>query len=140
MLYSNGSNDSTYRITGRLLAHCRRSAARRALLAADLVTGRARLVKPTETQVAALLRVSPAYVRKAVRIVDIRGLRSSVENQRMPLVRAAEFAATAGLPKPKPAALLTYQPPADPNDADLTALARTVGTDRWLAAGAAAGL
>jgi hypothetical protein len=57
-------------ITGRNLAHAHRSASERAALAAQLVLGEARLVKPTITQVAAITLVSLPYVQVALKLSE----------------------------------------------------------------------
>jgi hypothetical protein len=55
-------------ISGRNLAHGRRTAGQRAVLAADLVQGLARLEQPTLKQVAMLAGVSVPYVQAALRL------------------------------------------------------------------------
>jgi hypothetical protein len=53
-------------VTGRNLAHSKRSASQRAGVAAQLVLGEADLVNPTVTQVVVLLKVSVPYVEAAL--------------------------------------------------------------------------
>ena len=54
--------------TGRNVAHAHRTAAQRALLAADLFDGKAGIIKPTQRQVAAVAGVSVPSVQKARRV------------------------------------------------------------------------
>jgi hypothetical protein len=61
-------------ITGRYLAHAKLSAAQRAFLAADLVTERIKLVKPTLVSAASLARSNCAYVQAALKRQDERAL------------------------------------------------------------------
>jgi hypothetical protein len=53
------------RITGRNLAHGRRTASQRAAIAAELRLGERVIVKPAEKQCAALVKVSVPYLRLA---------------------------------------------------------------------------
>ena len=76
-------------VTGRNVAHGRRTAVERAFLAADLHLGRVNLVKPTVKQVAAMLTVSQAYVAAAKAVAhDERG-RDAVLAGRVPLLVAS---------------------------------------------------
>ena len=77
------------RITGRNVAHARRTAVERALLAADLHLGLYALVKPTIGQAADLLKVCPAYVAAAKAIAHDEKARGAVISGRVPLVVAA---------------------------------------------------
>jgi hypothetical protein len=54
-------------ISGRRVAHLKRTAVYRAFLAADLVRGQVVLRKPTIGQVAQLLKVSPTYIQAALK-------------------------------------------------------------------------
>jgi hypothetical protein len=54
-------------ITGRNLAHGKHTKTARALMAADLVAGRVKLIRPTVKQAAALARVSAPYVYAAAK-------------------------------------------------------------------------
>lgn len=76
-------------ITGRNVAHARRTAVERALLAADLPLGFYALVKPTIGQAADLLKVCPAYVAAAKAIAHDEKARGAVISGRVPLVVAA---------------------------------------------------
>jgi hypothetical protein len=92
----------------------------RAFVAVDLHRGE--LIKPTITQVAMLVAVSPTYVHCAARRMDERkiieqGLRSLIPTKRL-------------LPAPAPVVA----------DADQALLAANVGPDRWLSAAAQAGI
>jgi hypothetical protein len=77
-------------VTGRNVAHAHRSAVERALLAADLIAGRAELVKPTATQAATLLKVSVPYVHAARNIAGDPDRRAAVEEGRIALYKAAD--------------------------------------------------
>ena len=59
---------ATVIVTGRSIAHTKRTAGQRALLAADILAGKVRIDKPTMKQVASLLHVSVPYVQAALRI------------------------------------------------------------------------
>jgi hypothetical protein len=86
----------------------------RAFLAADLHNGNLKSVSLTLGQAAALTRVSVDYVRAAVAASDVERL--DILTGACPLIR------------PKA------------SDTALVELAKTVGADRWLSAGIAAGL
>jgi hypothetical protein len=58
------------RVTGRNLAHAHRTATARAFLAADIKRGVVIIEGPTDTQLAAICRVSVPYVRAACRVAD----------------------------------------------------------------------
>ena len=65
-------------VSGRNLAHVKRTAAERALLAAELHLNRTKLVSPTIRQCAALGRVSVPYVAAAISIADDNAARTAV--------------------------------------------------------------
>jgi hypothetical protein len=69
---------TTATISGRNLAHGRRTAGQRALLAADLSAGRVRLERVTATQAALLCGVSLAYVEAAQAIADDPAVRARI--------------------------------------------------------------
>jgi len=83
------SPDATSTITGRNLAHARRTAVERALAAADLHVGRLSLVEPTVIQAAALARVSVGYAHAAIAIVNDAKARAAVIRGRIPLLVAS---------------------------------------------------
>jgi hypothetical protein len=87
MLDSLSPFPNATRLTGRRVAHFKRSATERAFLAADLVTGRAQLAKPTIGQAAALLKVSPSYVDAALKAAA-NGERLKVLQGYQPLIRS----------------------------------------------------
>ena len=83
-------------LTGRYLAHNHLPARRRALLAGDLVTGKAHLVEPTIAQAAMLTRVSPRYAAAGKAVVFSQPhKRSAVEWGESSLRAAANRAPTA---------------------------------------------
>jgi hypothetical protein len=65
-------------LTGRNLAHGRRTAGQRALLAADLSAGRVQLERLTATQAALLCGVSLAYVEAAQTIAEDPAVRDRI--------------------------------------------------------------
>jgi hypothetical protein len=65
-------------VTGRNLAHGRRSTAERALIAADLHRNRVDLISPTVKQAAALAGVCVPYAAAAVLVADDQALRDAV--------------------------------------------------------------
>jgi hypothetical protein len=76
------------RVTGRNIAHAKRSAVERALMAADLHLDRYALIRPTIGQAAELLKVCPAYVAAAARIAHDEKARDAVLSGRVPLAVA----------------------------------------------------
>jgi hypothetical protein len=73
MLYHPTVADATNSLTtinGRNLAHSHRSASERAGLAAQLILGEARLVKPTITQIAPIASVCVPYVQVALKLSE----------------------------------------------------------------------
>ena len=106
MLHNPSQVPCATQISGRRVAHIKRNAVHRAFLAADLVCGYVVLRKPTTKQAAELLKVSPAYVRAAIK-ADIYK-RLSVLQGCEPLIKSK--------PKAKPetlAARLTRATPAE---------------------------
>jgi len=89
MLYVDQNSNVNAIITGRKLAHAKRSAIARALVAADLHVGRLSLVEPTVIQAAALARVSVGYAHAAIAIVNDKDARAAVLAGRVPLVVAS---------------------------------------------------
>ena len=79
-------------VTGRNIAHGRRSATERALLAADVSAGRKRLAKLTDRQLAAILHVSGPYVSAAKAVARTPEARRQVEVFGAPLLDAAKAA------------------------------------------------
>jgi hypothetical protein len=77
-------------LRGRNLAHQKRSAAARALLAADWMAGRLTLEWPTAVQAAALFRVSVPYLNAARDIVGDSDKRTAVEAGTLSLFKAAD--------------------------------------------------
>jgi hypothetical protein len=75
-------------IGGRSLAHRYLTASERAGIAAQLVLGEARLVRPTITQVVPIVRVSPPYVQLALRLTE--KTRARVAAGELSLVDAAK--------------------------------------------------
>lgn len=57
-------------VTGRDIAHSHRTASARAGLAAQLVLGEVKLIKPTITQVASIARISIPYVRLGLELTQ----------------------------------------------------------------------
>ena len=83
-------------LTGRYLAHNHMPPRRRALLAGDLMTGKARLVEPTIAQAAMLTRVSPRYAATGRAVVFSQPhKRSAVEFGEFSLLAADNRAPTA---------------------------------------------
>jgi hypothetical protein len=70
---------ATVIISGRNVAHRKRTPGQRALLAADILTGKVRLDRPTLKQTATLLHVSVPYVEAALRIAGDPALRARIE-------------------------------------------------------------
>ena len=97
MLYRPHTEEATAtQVTGRYLAHNKRPAVKRALLAADLLMKRAVITAPTIEQAACICRVSKTYVRAAFDVAHSQPhLRGSVEHGVLPLIEAAR-----GKPKP----------------------------------------
>jgi SpoU rRNA methylase family enzyme len=90
MLYTaTADNVNLPRISGRNIAHSKRSAVERAFVAADLHLGRYVLIKPTLAQAAKLLRVNAAYVAAAKAIAHDQAARNAVISGRVPLVVAS---------------------------------------------------
>jgi hypothetical protein len=111
-------------VTGQHIAHVQRTKHERAFLAADLHIGRFILVHPTILQSAAHWRVNPAYVHVALR-------KDTEERERI----------LAGLDPMVASPMRTVSaPPVVVTDDELIGLAHRVGPDRWLAAGATAGI
>lgn len=112
------------RVTGRNLAHARRTPIERALLAADLASGRAVLVEPTMRQIVLLTGASPSYAAAAAALDE--GERRSVLRGWRPMI---------------PQQVKRREAPIDWARIDDSALingARALGTDRMLAAAVAA--
>jgi hypothetical protein len=116
-------------INGSYLAYARLSKVERAYLAGDLHLGEMQLVRPTVVQCAYLARVNATYVhwalkRQADRDLIVGGVKPLVAPHARALPTVIEAI------------------PADsvPTDPELTAIAHRVGAERWLAAGARAGL
>lgn len=110
---------------GRWLAHNKLGLTARAFVAADLVTGRHKLVCPTATQAARLARINIAYVHWALRRQADREL---IEDGVLPLVPARARA----LPAPIDWSAV--------DDDTLVEAVRLIGIDRTLNAAAAAEL
>jgi len=72
-------------ITGRNLAHKPRTSGQRALVAADLVSGKVRFEAPTVKQAAHLLHVSVPYVQRALRLNGDQARRADIEIDGKPL-------------------------------------------------------
>jgi len=102
-------------VSGRRVAHFKRTTPERAFIAADLVRGRIRLAAPTVGQAALLLKVCPAYVQAALRADADK--RYSVLSGYEPLIRTK--------PKAKPETLAARLARATP--AERAAAAREVG-------------
>jgi len=117
-------------LTGRFLAHNRRSRVDRAFLAADLYFGAKRLTMPTLVQAATLAGVNRTYAFWATKPQAQRP-RAEIEAGLMPLVPAAP-ARTNGN-----GTAVSIMPGID--DAELMHIANLVGPDRMLAAAIAAG-
>ena len=95
---------ATVIISGRNIAHAKRSPGQRAILAADILTGKVKIDKPTMKQVANLLRVSTVYVERALRINGDPDLRQKIRagvplNQVMPAGNGLVAAWTKASPK-----------------------------------------
>jgi hypothetical protein len=71
-------------ITGRNLAHAKRTPTERALLASDLASGRAVLIAPTLRQAAMLTGANGSYAQAAMKLDA--GERRSVANGWRPLI------------------------------------------------------
>jgi hypothetical protein len=114
-------------LSGRYLAHNRESLVVRAFMAADLVTGRRRLERPTRLQAAALARVNPTYVTWAQKRMAERWL---IEAGFVPLVPASIVPKLNVNTLPVP---ITGRMP----DSDLVDFVRSVGVNRVLEAAVA---
>lgn len=90
-------DDTTYLITGRSLAHAKRSVPERAFLAADLHRNRVDLVCPTIKQAAYLAGVCVPYATAAVAIADNRAARAAVLAGDCTLMDAAKAVAPESL-------------------------------------------
>jgi hypothetical protein len=110
-------------ITGRDLAHKKRTPTQRALLAADLASGRVIVTGLTLRQATMLTGASPSYASVAARLDG---------NERIAVARGwrrlLPYSTKPAMPTPKPALV---------NDAELIELVRSVGIDRTLAAAVA---
>ena len=86
-------------VTGRNLAHGKRSVPERAFFAADLHLNRVELVSPTVKQCARLMRVCVPYVAAAVTITtaDYPAMRAAVLNGDCTIVEAAKAVAPESL-------------------------------------------
>jgi hypothetical protein len=84
---------------GSSLAWAKRGAALRALDAADLYLGRARLGGLTKRQAATLARVSVTYLEYALAVAKKKVLRNDVKDGYLPLADAATKARPLTLPK-----------------------------------------
>jgi hypothetical protein len=112
-------------ITGRNLAHARRNPVERALLAADLASGRVVLVEPTMRQIVGLTGASPSYAAAAAALDE--GERRSVSRGWRPMIPTQQVK--------RDAAPIDW---ARIDDSALVNGARALGTDRMLAAAVAA--
>jgi hypothetical protein len=115
-------------VSGRYLAHTHATPVERAFMAADLFMGTRELVLPTMTQAAALARVNVTYAWHALKR---RGERAAIEAGHIPLVPARTT------PKKTNGGALSVPLVPEIDDALLVGIARTVGTDRMLAAACA---
>lgn len=84
-------------ITGRNLAHGKRSALERAFVAADLHLGRAEMVYPTIRQCAHLAHVCVPYVAAAVAIANDQAARAAVLAGDCTITEAAKAVAPESL-------------------------------------------
>jgi hypothetical protein len=66
MSFINGKNGAAQAVSGRSLAHRRRTAGERAAIAAQLVCGELHLIEPTISQAATLAGASVSYTRIAL--------------------------------------------------------------------------
>jgi hypothetical protein len=89
MLYTGPVDNVNPHISGRNIAHAKRSAVERAFIAADLHLGHCVLLKPTIGQAANLLQVNAAYVAAAKAIAHDQAARNAVVTGRIPLVVAS---------------------------------------------------
>jgi hypothetical protein len=98
-LYQENSSPQADRptITGRDIAHGKRTVAERALGAADNHLGRIAVVEPTIGQAADLWRVCRPYVAAAVRIADDDAARAAVLAGETPILDVAKAANTETL-------------------------------------------
>lgn len=85
-------DDQPLTISGRNIAHGKRTVAERALGAADLHLGRVSLAEPTVGQTAVLWKVCVPYVAAAIAIADDRGARAAVLAGETTLLDAARSA------------------------------------------------
>lgn len=120
-------NTATAPISGNYLAHTHATPVKRAFMAADLFMGTRELVLPTMTQAAALARVNVTYAWHALKR---RGERAAIEAGHIPLVPARTT------PK-KTNGALSVPLVSEIDDSVLIGIARTVGTERMLAAACA---
>ena len=111
-------------LSGRGIVHRQLNKRQRAVIAANLVDGLIRL-QPSVVQAAAMLRVSPVYVHLALKLSAEK--RAAIEAGR----DATSFVQFFYRPRRRQAPI---------TDEILTGLACLVGSDRWLDAGARAGL
>jgi hypothetical protein len=113
-------------VTGRYLAHNRLTPVERAFLAADIVTGRAKVVDHTATQVMEMAGTNATYMAAASKLSPSEG--KLVEAGVRPLIEAksAEPAKPAGRFEPLLPGILM-----DDEDA-LAAIVRRIGVDQAL--------
>jgi hypothetical protein len=76
--YYSGQARPVNVVSGRNIAHVRRTAAQRALLAADILDGKVRLEDLTQLQLAAILHVSVPSIQTARRINGNAALRDKI--------------------------------------------------------------
>jgi hypothetical protein len=81
-------------VTGRNIAHARRSAVARAFLAADLHVGRVHVVRPTLIQAAALTKVSVPYIQMALKANESQRRLIEVGAMALTMVGAPDIAET----------------------------------------------
>jgi hypothetical protein len=121
-------NTQTTPISGRYLAHTHASPVERAFVAADLYLGTRELVLPTMTQAASLARVNVTYGWWALKRLAER---AAIEAGHIPLAPAhCATSKTNGH-------ALSVPLVSEIDDAVLVGIARTVGTERMLAAACA---
>jgi hypothetical protein len=119
-------------LTGRFLAHNRRSRVDRAFFAADLYFGAKRLTMPTLVQAAILAGVNRTYAFWATKPQAQRA-RAEIEAGLVPLVPAAPARVNGN------GTALSTTPDFGIDDTQLMHIANLVGADRMLAAAIAAG-
>src|SRR5262245_54853812 len=127
-------NTNSTPIGGRVLAFSKQTLVKRGFTAADLVTGRRYLEAPTVLQAAALAHVNVTYVHHALKH---QAERAAIEGGFTPLWAPPRSESSAVMSAPQPNGGNGHVLPAAPDDAELIGIARLVGGDRWLAAGAA---